>query len=104
MIKLLIRLLSLVICVGLLAGGAYLAYIKTMENEEFFSDLSDIGDADWVAGVGQYDNDDETPEGDNQTPEGGDQTPEGGDQTPEGGDQTPEGGDQTPEGDAPITE
>ena len=51
MINLLIRILSLIICVGLLVGGAILSYNATMENDEFRSDLDDISEAQWIAGI-----------------------------------------------------
>lgn len=51
MINLLIRILSLIICVGLLVGGAILSYNATMENDEFMSDLDDISEAQWIAGI-----------------------------------------------------
>ena len=102
--KLLIRFLSLIICVCLIAGGAYLAYTETMKNEEMFADWDAVMNTPFIPGTEetQPEGDEQTPEGDEQTPEGGEQTPEGDEQTPEGNEQTPEGDEQTPGGNEPL--
>ena len=48
MINLLIRVVSWIICLGLLIGGIVLTVTATMENEEFHSDLNDISVTDWI--------------------------------------------------------
>ena len=95
--NLLIRLLSFIICLGLLAGGAILSFILTMENEDLMKSWQDVQEASWLPAL-ENDSEGEQP------PEGGEQPPEGGEQPPEGGEQTPEGGEQTPEGNDPVTE
>ena len=102
--NLLIRLLSFIICLGLLAGGAILSFILTMENEDLMKSWQDVQEASWLPALENNSEGEQAPEGGEQPPEGGEQTPEGGEQTPEGGEQTPEGGEQTPEGNDPVTE
>lgn len=53
MIKLLIRILSFVICIGLLVGGAILSFNETKKNDELSADFDDIMQTPWIAGVGQ---------------------------------------------------
>ena len=96
--NLLIRLLSLIICLLLLAGGAFLSFILTIENEDLMKSWQEVQETPWLPAL------ENAPESEEQAPEGGEQTPEGGEQTPEGGEQTPEGGEQTPEGNDPVTE
>ncbi len=102
--SLLLRLLSFIICLGLLAGGAILSFVLTMENEDLMKSWQEVQEAPWLPALDNDPEGEQTPEGGEQTPEGGEQTPEGGEQTPEGGEQTPEGGEQTPEGNDPVTE
>ena len=110
--NLLIRLLSFIICLGLLAGGAILSFVLTIENEDLMKSWQEVQETPWLpalenapeGGEQAPEGGEQTPEGGEQTPEGGEQTPEGGEQTPEGGEQTPEGGEQTPEGNDPVTE
>ena len=90
-------MLSFIICLGLLAGGAILSFILTMENEDLMKSWQDVQEASWLPAL-ENDSEGEQP------PEGGEQPPEGGEQPPEGGEQTPEGGEQTPEGNDPVTE
>ena len=102
--NLLIRLLSFIICLGLLAGGAILSFVLTIENEDLMKSWQEVQEASWLPALENDSEGEQTPEDGEQPPEGGEQAPEGGEQTPEGGEQTPEGGEQTPEGNDPVTE
>ena len=68
MINLLIRILSFVICAGLLIGGAILSYTETMANDKFMNDLADIETADWFI-TEEPSTNVEVPEGDEQLTE-----------------------------------
>lgn len=65
MINLLIRILSFVICAGLLVGGLVLSYVETMENEKFMADLADIETAEWFV-IEEPSTEVEVPEDNNQ--------------------------------------
>ena len=51
MINLLIRILSFVICLGLLAGGIFLTITETMKNDEMKSDWSEAMETPWLPAV-----------------------------------------------------
>lgn len=52
MANLLNRLISLVVCLAILAGGIYLSIEETKKNEELKADLEDVTLTDWVPGLG----------------------------------------------------
>lgn len=100
--KLLLKLISLIICAGILAGGAYLSYtqsdfdkVKSDWDKIFSSPLfSELNNGDEV------ENPDNNPEGDD--PASPDETPEGEDPADPNG--TPEGEEPTNPGENPEGE
>ena len=90
MINWLIRILSFVICLALLAGGVILTVSFTMDNDDLKADFQDISDAPWIPEYTEADDE-------NQTPEGGDENLEGGEENPESGEENPESGDSVTE-------
>ena len=49
--NLIIRLVSFVICIGLLVGGAMISFTLTKENEELQADLADIAETPLIPGI-----------------------------------------------------
>ena len=62
MINWLIRILSLIICVALLAGGAYITYLETTENEKLASDWKEVESAEWIVTVENNSDAEQNPE------------------------------------------
>lgn len=86
MMNLLIRLISLIVCLGLLVGGAILTYTETMKNDKFFDSFEEINNAEWIPGINETEDETEDETGDQTGDETGDETGDGtGDQT---GDET----------------
>ena len=51
MLNFLNRLISFVVCLGILAGGIYLSVEETRKNEEFQADIVDVEVTEWIPGI-----------------------------------------------------
>ena len=51
MANLLNRLISLIVCLAILAGGIYLSIEETKKNEELKADLDDVVNTEWIPGI-----------------------------------------------------
>ncbi len=95
--KLLWKLFTLILCIGILAGGAYLSYYMT-DFDAIVSDFNEVMAAPWISNLDIDFGGEETPDSGEETPDNGEETPDNGEETPDSGEETPDNSEQNPEG------
>lgn len=99
--KFLIRLVGWILCLAVIAGGAYLSYL-TSDFDEFEADMNVIithfqSMGDMFGGSTNPDDTETNPDGGETNPDGGDTNTDGGDANTDGGDTNTDGGDTNPD-------